>query len=87
MVAVIEGGLTMNNNNFRRVRKYCRFTADGGKSIDYKDVDLLSNYLIETGRIIPSRITGTSAKYQRMLKKAIKLSRYLALVPYCDTHK
>jgi small subunit ribosomal protein S18 len=70
-----------------RRKKYCRFTAEGVSEIDYKDVKLLENYVIETGRIIPSRITGTKARYQRMLTKAIKLSRYLALMPYCDTHE
>ncbi len=70
-----------------RRKKYCRFTAEGVTEIDYKDIKLLQSYVIETGRIIPSRITGTKARYQRMLTKAIKLSRYLALMPYCDSHK
>lgn len=70
-----------------RRKKYCRFTAEGATEVDYKDIKLLQNYVIETGRIIPSRITGAKARYQRMLTKAIKLSRYLALMPYCDSHK
>lgn len=70
---------------FRR-KKYCRFTAEGVKQIDYKDVDMLKNYIMESGRIVPSRITGTSARYQRQLTRAIKLARYLALLPYCDLH-
>ena len=71
---------------FRR-KKFCAFKADDGASIDYKNVDMLKDYVMESGRIVPSRITGTSAKYQRQLSTAIKLARYLALLPYCDTHK
>jgi small subunit ribosomal protein S18 len=70
---------------FRR-RKYCRFTAEGVKEIDYKDLATLKNYVTESGKIVPSRITGTSAKYQRQLATAIKRARYLALIPYCDSH-
>jgi small subunit ribosomal protein S18 len=68
---------------FRR-RKYCRFTADGVKEIDYKDLDTLRNYVTETGKIVPSRITGTKTHYQRQLATAIKRARYLALLPYTD---
>lgn len=71
---------------FRR-KKYCQFKAQKIKQIDYKDLDTLKDYVMESGRIVPSRITGTSAKYQRQLAKSIKLARYLALLPYCDTHK
>ncbi len=71
---------------FRR-KKFCRFTAEGVKEIDYKDIDTLKSYIMENGRIVPSRITGTSARYQRQLTHAIKLARYLALLPYCDLHK
>lgn len=70
---------------FRR-RKFCAFKAQNVKKIDYKDLDTLKEYITESGRIVPSRITGTSAKYQRQLTAAIKLARYLALLPYCDTH-
>ncbi len=70
---------------FRR-RKYCRFTAEGVKEIDYKDIATLKNYITETGKIVPSRITGTKARYQRQLATAIKRARYLALLPYCDSH-
>ena len=73
--------------NFSRRRKMCRFTADKSTDIDYKDVALLKNYVTETGKIIPSRITGTRAFYQRKLVKAIKKARYLALLPYCDQHE
>lgn len=72
--------------NMRR-KKFCRFSGEGAVVIDYKDLDLLSEYVTETGKIVPSRITGTSAKYQRQLSKAIKQARYIALLPYCDAHK
>jgi len=72
---------------FFRRRKYCRFTAEGVTEIDYKDIETLKNYITETGKIVPSRITGTSAKYQRQLSKAIKRARYLSLLPYTDSHK
>jgi small subunit ribosomal protein S18 len=70
---------------FRR-KKFCRFTAEGIKEIDYKDLELLKQYITETGKIVPSRITGTSARYQRQLAVAIKRARYLALLPYTDAH-
>ncbi|KEY90962.1 30S ribosomal protein S18 [Candidatus Photodesmus blepharus] len=72
---------------FFRRRKFCRFTAEGIQNIDYKDVVTLKNYITEAGKIVPSRITGTSAKYQRQLARAIKRSRYLALLPYTDKHQ
>ncbi len=71
---------------FRR-RKYCRFTAEGISEIDYKDLTLLRQNVSESGKIVPSRITGTSAKYQRQLATAIKRARFLALLPYTDSHK
>lgn len=70
---------------FRR-RKYCKFTAEGIDEIDYKDLATLKQFIGETGKIVPSRITGTSAKYQRQLATAIKRARYLALLPYTDNH-
>ncbi len=72
---------------FYRRRKFCRFTAEGVSYIDYKDVDLLKQYIGDNGKIVPSRITGTSNKYQRQLATAIKQARYLALLPYTDNHK
>ncbi len=72
---------------FQRRRRYCRFTAAGVEEIDYKDLATLKNYISETGRIIPSRNTGTKARYQRQLARAIKRARYLALLPYSDTHR
>ncbi|MCG6865769.1 MAG: 30S ribosomal protein S18, partial [Thiogranum sp.] len=74
-------------SRFFRRRKFCRFTAEGIKEIDYKDLQTLRNYVTETGKIVPSRITGTKAKYQRQLATAIKRARFLALLPYCDSHK
>ena len=71
---------------FRR-RKFCRFTAEGVKEIDYKDIETLVAYVSETGKIIPSRITGTKAKYQRQLSTAIKRARFLALIPYTDNRE
>jgi len=71
---------------FFRRKKFCRFTAEGVKQIDYKDLNTLKNYVTETGKIVPSRITGTKAKYQRQLALAIKRARYLALLPYSDAH-
>lgn len=70
---------------FRR-RRYCRFTEEGIKQIDHKDIDLLKDFVTETGKIVPSRITGTKARYQRQLTSAIKRARYLALLPYSDQH-
>ncbi len=70
---------------FRR-RKFCRFTAEKVVEIDYKDLDTLKGYITETGKIVPSRITGTNAKYQRQLSTAIKRARFLALLPYTDQH-
>ncbi len=72
---------------FFRRRKFCRFTAEGVKEIDYKDLDTLKAYVSETGKIVPSRITGTKAKYQRQLATAVKRARFLALLPYSDSHR
>ena len=70
---------------FRR-KKFCKFTADGVIKIDYKDIGTLKNYITETGKIVPSRITGTKANYQRQLSEALKRARFLALLPYTDQH-
>jgi small subunit ribosomal protein S18 len=70
---------------FRR-KKFCKFTADGVEQIDYKDLATLKNYITETGKIVPSRITGTRSFYQRQLAEAVKRSRFLALLPYTDQH-
>ena len=73
-------------SRFFRRKRYCRFTAEGVDEIDYKDLEILKEYITETGKIVPSRITGTSAKYQRQLSTAVKRARYLALLPYTDQH-
>ena len=73
-------------SRFFRRRKFCRFTAEGVTEIDYKELDTLKQYGSETGKIVPSRITGTKAKYQRQLATAVKRARYLALLPYTDAH-
>ena len=64
-----------------------RITVEGVKEIDYKDLNTLKAYITETGKIVPSRITGTSARYQRQLARAVKRARYLALLPYSDAHE
>jgi small subunit ribosomal protein S18 len=73
-------------SRYLRRRKYCKFTAEGVKEIDYKDLETLKQFISETGKIIPSRITGTRARYQRQLTQAIKRARFLALLPYSDAH-
>lgn len=75
----------MSRNTFKR-RKFCRFTAEGIKQIDYKDTNILKDFVSENGKIIPARITGTKAKYQRQLSVAIKRARFLALISYTDQH-
>jgi small subunit ribosomal protein S18 len=74
-------------SRFFRRKKFCRFTAEGVDEIDYKDIVTLKSYITETGKIVPSRITGTKARYQRQLARAIKRARYLALLPYSDAHE
>lgn len=74
-----------SNSLFKR-RKFCRFTAEGIKEIDYKDVGILKDFLQENGRIMPARITGTKTHYQRQLSTAIKRAQFLALLPYTDLH-
>ena len=71
---------------FFRRRKFCRFTAEDVKEIDFKDLNTLKAYISETGKIVPSRITGTKAKYQRQLGTAIKRARFLALLHFTDNH-
>lgn len=70
---------------FRR-RKFCRFTAEGIKEVDYKDLNILKDFINENGKVIPARITGTKARYQRQLGIAIKRARFLALLPFTDLH-
>ena len=73
------------NNLFKR-KKFCRFTAEKVKQIDYKDIDVLKDFVQENGKLMPARITGTKAKYQRQLSTAVKRARFLALLPYTDLH-
>ncbi|HFA8728082.1 TPA: 30S ribosomal protein S18 [Neisseria gonorrhoeae] len=70
-----------------KCRKFCRFTAEKIQEVDYKQVDLLKDFISENGKIIPARITGTKAFYQRQLAVAVKRARFLALLPYTDQHK
>jgi len=73
-------------SRFFRRRKFCKFTAEGIKEVDYKDLNTLRQYLTENGKIVPSRVTGTKSKYQRQLALAVKRARFLALIPYTDNH-
>ncbi|HIE77705.1 MAG TPA: 30S ribosomal protein S18 [Candidatus Thioglobus sp.] len=70
-----------------KINQFCRFTASGVKEIDYKDIDILLKNIDEGGKITPSRMTGTCAKFQRQLTTAVKRARFLALIPYTDKHK
>ncbi|MCK9282873.1 MAG: 30S ribosomal protein S18 [Rhodocyclaceae bacterium] len=70
---------------FKR-RKFCRFSAEKIEEIDYKDVEILKDFISENGKIMPARITGTKTGYQRQLSTAIKRARFLALMPYTDLH-
>lgn len=71
---------------FHRHRKFCKFTAEGIEQVDYKDLNLLKQFVSESGKIVPSRITGTKSRYQRQLSVAVKRARFLALLPYTDRH-
>ena len=73
-------------SRFIRRKKFCRFTAEKVVQIDYKDIGVLKEFVNENGKIIPARITGTKAKYQRQLDEAIKRARFLALIHYTDLH-
>ena len=73
-------------SKFFRRKKFCRFTAEGVAEIDYKDLNLLRQYITETGKNVPSRITGTKARYQRQLSIAVQHARFLSLLPYSDSH-
>ena len=67
-------------------RRYCRFSAEGISEEDYKDVSILKDFITENGKLIPARITGTKARYQRQLSTAVKRARFLALLPFTDKH-
>jgi small subunit ribosomal protein S18 len=81
-----RGKRPAQNNLFKR-KKFCRFTVAGVEEIDYKDVDTLRDFIQENGKIIPARLTGTRAIYQRQLTTAIKRARLLAMLPYSDQHR
>lgn len=74
----------MSQKSISRRRKTCPFSAPNGPTIDYKDVDLLKRYVSDRGKLLPSRITGVCAKYQRQLTSAVKRARQIALLPYTD---
>ena len=65
---------------FRKKKKVCQMCA--GKSVDYKDVAIVSKYINEKGKIMPRRMTGACAKHQRHIANQIKITRYMALLPY-----
>lgn len=67
-------------------RKVCYFRASKAEYIDYKDVNTLRRFVSENGKILPRRMTGTSAKFQRLLTTAVKRARYMALLPFSDRH-
>tara|TARA_S200000501_G_C20497185_1_gene600919 strand:+ start:242 stop:526 length:285 start_codon:yes stop_codon:yes gene_type:complete len=73
------------NPLFKR-KKFCRFTVTNVIQVDYKDIETLKDFIQENGKIMPARLTGTKAHYQRQVDTAIKRARYLALLPYTDLH-
>jgi small subunit ribosomal protein S18 len=78
-----------NNNSSRQLfkrRKFCRFTAEKIDEVDYKDINILKEFVSENGKLIPARITGTKTRFQRQLSVAVKRARFLALLPYTDLH-
>ncbi len=78
-----------NNNSSRQLfkrRKFCRFTAEKIPEVDYKDINILKEFIAENGKLIPARITGTKSRFQRQLSVAVKRARFLALLPYTDLH-
>ncbi len=77
-----NGGFRGGRRPFFRRKKTCPFSGANAPKIDYKDVKLMSRYISERGKIVPSRITAVSAKKQRVLAREIKRARYLALLPY-----
>ncbi len=71
---------------YQRRPRFCKFTADGVQSIDYKDLEILKSNISETGKIMPRRSTGSKAHFQRQLCRSVKRARFLALIPYTDQH-
>jgi small subunit ribosomal protein S18 len=80
------GRRSQQQNALFKRKKFCRFTVEKVEWIDYKDVEVLRDFISDNGKIIPARLTGTKAHYQRQLDTAIKRARFLALLPYTDNH-
>ena len=72
--------------SYFKKKKPSNIGSGGVGVVDYKDLDVLQEYIMESGRMVPSRITGASARFQRQVSSAVKTARYLALLPYCDRH-
>ena len=70
---------------FKR-KRFCRFTVANVEEVDYKDIDVLKDFVQENGKIMPARVTGTKARWQRQLSTAIKRAQFLALLPFTDRH-
>ena len=66
---------------YRKRKKVCMLCA--GKTVDYKDINIISKYISENGKILPRRFTGTCAKHQREVAKQVKLARFMGLIPFC----
>ena len=81
-----KGRRPQQNPLFKR-KKFCRFTVGKVEQIDYKDIDTLRDFVAENGKIIPARLTGTRAIFQRQINTAVKRARFLAMLPYSDQHK
>lgn len=74
----------MSRRTFRPRRKVCQFCKDKEKVLDYKDVEQVKNFISDAGKILPRRVTGTCAKHQRDVNKAVKRARSIAIIPYED---
>ena len=79
-------GRRQNQTALFKRKRVCRFSGSSPEIVDYKNIDMLKDFVSETGKIIPARITGTSAKYQRQLTIAVKRARFLALSSFTDNH-
>ncbi|MBH1962552.1 MAG: 30S ribosomal protein S18 [Rhodocyclales bacterium] len=86
-LAAGKGGKGEKGRSMFKRRKFCRFTVEKIEEVDYKDVEILKDFIAENARIMPARITGTKTGYQRQLSTAIKRARFLALMPFTDLHQ
>ena len=77
----------MKQRHHRVPRRFNTIPLPKPGEIDYKNLALLRNFLTETGKIVPARVSGMDARSQRRITQAIKQARYLALLPYCDRHR